>query len=231
VVSLGALAIHVLPSQDAGPPGVATRLTSGLPKARGKTRRSVKASPRKSLPVTGVRAGGRASLAGREGHKLWRGQERPLAENDGAKGEPGAIGGVHEETQATRCTKARRMAQGAKICKDAAPMLRCEERAGSAEARPRGAGIGDSPRIGIEGVLCEGGLRGALKRVEEGAAPRPEDECGAREGKEEIEAKGRRDERVVLARLENAQGVKARRAKKCAKRSRDGVRSLHACGP
>ena len=181
--------------------------------------------------MAGVRAGGWASLAGRECYKLRRWQERPLAEDDGAQREPRTVGRVHEEAQATRSTQARRMAQGDKVRKDAVATLSCEKRPGCAEPWPRSAGIGDSPGIGIEGILGEESLRGTLERVEEGAAPGAEDESGAREGKEEIQAKGPRDERVVLACLENAQGVKARRAKKCAKRSRDRVRNLHACGP
>jgi hypothetical protein len=193
VVSLGALAIRVLPAEDARPPGVAARLASGFLKPRGKTRRGVEASSRKRLPMAGIRARGRASLAGRKTHELWRRHERALAKDDGAKRKPGAELGVHEEAEATRCAKACGTAEGHKVCEDPAPALGCEKRTGCAEPRPCGAGIGDSARVGIERIPCERSLRGTLERVEERPAPRPEDERGARQRKKEPQAKGRRN--------------------------------------
>jgi hypothetical protein len=121
------------------------------------------------------------------------------------------------------------MAQGDKVCEHAVTALEREERSRRPEPGPGSGTVGDSPGVGIEGILAEGSLRGTHECVEERASSGPEDQDRARQGEEWLQAKGRRDERIVFACPENAERVEARRVKKCAKRLCDRIRSLHAC--
>jgi hypothetical protein len=108
---------------------------------------------------------------------------------------------VDEEAEATRDTQPGRMTQGHEIRVHVATTLEREERTGCAEPRPGGAGIRNSPGVGIEWIHAEPGLQGTLEGVKERTSPRPEDEHRTSKRKEALEAKGRRNERVVATSL------------------------------
>jgi hypothetical protein len=122
------------------------------------------------------------------------------------------------------------MTQGDEVCEHTVAGFRREERVGRTEPGPGGRVVGNPPGVGIERILEEGGLWGTLECVEKRAPSGSEDQNRARQGEKKRQAKGRRNERVVVARAENAECVEARGAKKCAERLCDRVRILHACG-